>query len=71
MNWGMPVQKWIGNSNKVLIVLAADLALFLNMMTAINLRRQWSANGWLFLIGVAAGIGLAALEIMKNRGENK
>jgi len=66
-----PVQKWIGDSNKVLIVIAADLVLFLNMMTAINLRRNMTGNGWLLLIGVLAGVGLAVLEIMKNRGERK
>ena len=62
-----PLQKWIGNSSKPLIVIAADVALFLNMMTAINVRRSLSINTEILAIGCIAGVALAALEVMKKR----
>lgn len=63
-----PVQKWIGNSNKALVVIAADLVLFLHMMTAINVTKNLTKNGVLLGIGILAGVGLAALEISRKKG---
>ena len=64
------LQKWVGNTNKALLVLAADAALFLNMMNAIRIHAE-GGPGLLTLIGVAAGIALVVLSIMRNRGKLK
>lgn len=66
-----PLKKWIGKSSKALIVIAADLALFLNMMTAINLHRHLTGNGGLLAIGCIAGVALAALEVMRKGGDKQ
>ena len=64
-----PMRKWIGKTNKVLVVLAADAVLFLNMMNVIRLHAQSGQNRFLLLVGVAAGIALVVLSMMKNKGE--
>ena len=66
-----PLQKWIGKSNKFLLVIAADAALFLNMMNMIRLHGQRGGPGFPAIIGVAAGAALVTLSIMKNRGNLK
>ena len=63
-----PLQRWIGQGSKALIVVAADLALFLNMMTMINVSRHLTASSVLLFIGCLAGIGLAGLEIYRKKG---
>ena len=63
-----PLQKWVGGSSRALIVVAADMALFLNMMTAIGLSRHLSGGAGLLGIGCIAGVALAALEIMRKKG---
>ena len=65
-----PLQKWVGKTNKALLVLAADAALFLNMMNAIRIQGN-GGPGFLTLVGAAAGIGLVVLAIMRNRGSMK
>jgi len=65
-----PLQKWVGNSNKALLVIAADAILFLNMMNVIRIHAQ-GGPGFLTIVGVAAGIGLVVLSIMRNRGKLK
>ena len=65
-----PLQKWVENRNKVLIVLGADALLFLNMMNAIRLHQQGGFGFW-GTAGIVAGITLLALYIMKNRSEAK
>ncbi len=62
-----PLQKWVAGYNKVLLVIAADLLLFMNMITAINVSRDMGRNGIMLAIGCAAGIGLAWLENMKKK----
>ena len=64
-----PLQKWVGKTNKVLLVLAADGVLFLNMMNMIRLHSQSGEHRFLLLIGVAAGIALVVLNTMRNKGE--
>ena len=64
------LQKWIGKSNKVLLVIAADAALFLNMMNMIRMHGR-GGPGFLTVAGIAAGITLVVLSIMKNRGNLK
>ena len=65
-----PLQKWVGKSNKAVLVIAADAALFLNMMNMIRIHAQ-GGPGFFTVVGVAAGIGLVVLSIMKNRGNLK
>ena len=64
------VQKWVGKSNKFLLVLGVDAALFLNMMNMIRMHNQ-GGPGFITTVGIAAGIGLVVLGIMKNRGKIK
>ena len=64
------LQKWIGKSNKVLLVLVADAVLFLNMMNVIRIHNS-GGPGFFTIVGVAAGIALVVLGIMKNRGNLK
>ena len=66
-----PLQKWIGKTNKALLVIGADMVLFLNMMNTIRLHAENGQNRFLMLVGLAAGAGLVVLGIMKNRGERK
>ncbi len=63
-----PLKKWIGKSNKFLLVLTADTVLFLNMLNVIRLHGR-SGNGFMMTIGVAAGVALVVLSMMKNRGK--
>ncbi len=65
-----PLQKWVKNSNKALIVLGVDAFLFLNMMNAIRIHAQGGHGFWL-TAGIVAGATLAALYLMKKRGETK
>ncbi len=65
-----PLQKWVGNRNKALIVLGADALLFLNMMNAIRLHQQGGLGFW-GTAGIVAGITLLVLYILKNRSEAK
>ena len=66
-----PLQKWIGRSSKALIVIAADIVLFLNMRTAISMHNQHTGSGLMLAIGCGAGIALAVLEIMRKKGNQK
>ena len=63
-----PLKKWIGKSNKFLLVLTADTVLFLNMLNVIRLHGR-GGNGFMMTIGVAAGVALVVLSMMKNRGK--
>lgn len=63
-----PLRPWVGNRNKLLLVLAADGILFLNMMSAISMSQQSTFKSILMTIGVAAGVALITLEIMRRKG---
>ena len=63
-----PLRRWVGKTNKALLVLAADAVLFLNMMNAIRLHGE-GGNRFALLIGAAAGAALVILNTMRNRGE--
>ena len=65
-----PLRKCIGNRSKVLIVICADVLLFLNMMTMIMLHAG-GANRFWPTVGVTAGITLGVLYVMKNRRDEK
>ncbi len=64
-----PVRQLIGGSSKALIVIAGDLVLFLNLMTAISVSRNLRENGLMLALGCAAGVALAALEIKRKKGK--
>ncbi len=64
-----PLQKWVGNRNRALIVLAADGLLFLVMMTMIMLHGG-NAGFWPTVI-VTAAVTLVVLHVMKNRNGEK
>ena len=66
-----PLQKWVGGTNKAVIVIVADMVLFLNMMTAISVTKSLRGNGWMLVIGCVAGIALAALEVYRKRGNKE
>ncbi|MBR4575741.1 MAG: zf-HC2 domain-containing protein [Clostridia bacterium] len=62
-----PLRKWVGKTNKALLVLAVDMVLFLNMMNTIRLHNQGS-NNFVLVIGLIAGAALVVLSILKNNG---
>jgi len=64
-----PVQRLLGGANRALIVIGVDAALFVNMMNMIALRSAFGGKNLLLILGTAAGIGLAVLEILRNGGK--
>ncbi len=65
-----PLQKWVGSTRKVWIVLGVDAVLFLNMMNTIRLYGQGGNRFWL-TAGVVAGAALIAMYFISNRREGK
>jgi len=65
-----PLSKWVGKTNKALLVLAVDAALFLNMLNVIRIHSQGGPGFWT-IVGVGAGIALVVLNVMKNRGNKQ
>lgn len=61
-----PLQKWVGNRNKVLIVLGTDVVLFLNMLNTIRLHGDGGAGFWATVIAVALAT-LAVTYVVRNR----
>ena len=66
-----PIKKLIGSSNRLLIVLGLDAALFLNMLNMISSRGRITLNTLLFTVCVIAGIAVVVLEIIRKRGAAK
>ena len=66
-----PVQRLIGSSNRWVIVLGVDIALFINMLNMIESRGRLTLNSILFTLGVIAGIGVVVFEIIRKRGAAK
>ncbi len=64
-----PLRKWVGDRNKVLLVLGADALLFLNMMATI--MAHGSGSRFWPTVGIVAGITLVVLYRMNNRSEEK
>ena len=58
-----PVRKLIGKSNRVLIVLGVDCALFFTMLNMISSRGRFTLNSLFFTVGIIAGIALVAYEL--------
>ena len=63
-----PVRKVLGSSSRVLIVLAADAALFINMMNMISFRGRLTLDSVLYIAGILSGIGIIVFEILRKRG---
>ena len=60
-----PVRKLIGESNRLLIVLCVDAALFFNMLNMISSRGRVTLNTLFFSIAVITGIALVLYAIIK------
>ncbi len=65
-----PLQKRLEGIRKAPLVLVADVALFLNMMSTISMHNKVTGGGIFLLIGCAAGVALVVLNTMKN-GRNE
>ena len=66
-----PLQKRLEGIKKAPLVLIADLALFLNMMSTISIHNRVTGSGIFLLIGCAAGVALVVLNTMKNGRNSK
>jgi predicted anti-sigma-YlaC factor YlaD len=66
-----PLQKWVGGTRRWLVVLAVDAVLFLNMMNTIRIHSQGGGSGFLLTAGIAAGVTLVALRVIKNRRDGE
>ncbi|MBQ3919675.1 MAG: zf-HC2 domain-containing protein [Oscillospiraceae bacterium] len=62
-----PVRKYTEGCNRPLIVIATDVALFLNMLTAINVTQNSDRMAAVFACCCIAGIVLTISEIIKKR----
>ena len=58
-----PLKKLIGESNRVLIVLGVDCALFFNMLNMISSSGRLTFNSLFFTFGIIAGVALVAYEL--------
>lgn len=65
-----PVERLIGSTSKLLIVLALDAALFVNMMNAIIIHDHFSMRNIFLMLGVGAGFGLVVTEVLRKKGES-
>ena len=63
-----PMKKLIGNTNRWLIVIGVDLALFVNLLNMVSTQGHLTLNSLLFSIGIIAGIGLVIYGIVKKTG---
>ena len=63
-----PLRKWVGDRNKTLLVVAADVILFLNMMTMIMLHGGSGSRFWPTTV-ITAAVTLVVLYVMKKKGE--
>lgn len=66
-----PLQRLLGNANRVLIVLGVDLALFINMLNMVSTRGHLTLNSLLFSVSVIAGIAIVIYEIVRKTGAVK
>jgi len=63
-----PVRKAIGASNRLVIVLGLDAALFINMINMIRSHGRLTFDSLLYTLAVVIGIGFVAAEIIRKRG---
>lgn len=62
-----PVKKLIGDSNRLMIILGVDAALFFNLLNAIDSRGKFTLNRVFFTVGVFAAIIAVVAAILRNR----
>ena len=62
-----PVKKLIGDSNRLMIILGVDVALFFNLLNAIDSRGKFTLNRVFFTVGVFAAIIGVVAAIIRNR----
>ena len=62
-----PVKRILGRTNKLLIVLGVDFALFFNLLVMIDTQGRFSLNRLLFVLGSIAGIACVIVGIIRNR----
>ncbi len=62
-----PIREFAEGSNKALVVIAVDIALFLNMMTAINVTLNAGRIAAVLGLGCVAGIIFAATEVLRKK----
>ena len=66
-----PLQKWVGGTRRGLLVLTVDAVLFLNMMNTIRIYSQGGGPKILLGMGIAAGVTLVVMHVMKNRSDEE
>ena len=62
-----PVKKLIGNSNRLLIILGVDFALFFNLLNMIDSHGRATLSSFLFAVGSVGGIACVIYAIIQNR----
>ena len=62
-----PLRALLGSSNRLLVVLGVDGALFMNMLNVIQLHQSFKNGGFLSMLGMLALVGLVVYEIVKKR----
>ena len=62
-----PVKKLIGDSNRLLIILGVDFALFFNLLNMIDTRGKATLGSFLFAAGSVGGIVCVIYAILQNR----
>ena len=64
---GGPLRLLLGGSNRALVVLGVDLALFFNMLNMISSRGRLTLDSALFTLCVVVGVAAVAFEIIRSR----
>lgn len=62
-----PLKALIGNANRWLIVLGIDVALFFNLLNAIDTRGSFTVSNLMFTIGAVCGILCVVIGLIRNR----
>ncbi len=62
-----PVKKLIGDTNRALIVLGTDFALFFNLLNAIDSQGRFTLGNLLFTLGACLGILGVVAAVWRNR----
>ena len=62
-----PVKKLIGETNRLMIILGVDIALFFNMLNAVDARGRITFGNIMFTIGIIGGIVVVAYAVIRNR----
>ena len=61
------MKKLIGDSNRLLIILGVDFALFFNLLNMIDTRGKATLGSFLFAAGSVGGIVCVIYAILQNR----